>query len=92
MLPGSIRGEHQPRAGDRHLERASLLSVLAAMRAHPASRVSYDHKRAQGNSAALICPARRRCDVRHATLNHRQSYQPRLPAAALHRTDGHAHR
>lgn len=80
----SIRGEHPPRAGNKHLKRALFLSAFAALRTDPTSRAYYDRKRAEGkkHNAALICLARRRCDVLHAMLKHRQTYQPRQPAAA----------
>ncbi|MFC7620702.1 transposase, partial [Microlunatus sp. GCM10028923] len=60
----SIRGEHPARSGNKHLKRAFFLSTFAALR-DPASRAYYDRKRAEGkkHNAALICLARRRCDV-----------------------------
>jgi transposase len=80
----SIRGEHPPRAGNKHLKRAMFLSAFAALRADPASRAYYDKKRAEGkkHNAALICLARRRCDVLHAMLKNRATYQPRTAEAA----------
>ena len=80
----SIRGEHPARSGNKHLKRAFFLSAFAALRADPISRAYYDRKRAEGkkHNAALICLARRRCDVLHAMLKNQTTYQPRLPAAA----------
>ncbi len=80
----SIRGEHPARSGNKHLKRALFLSAFAALRCDPISRAYYDRKRAQGkkHNAALICLARRRCDVIYAMLKHQQTYQPRIPAAA----------
>lgn len=80
----SIRGEHPARSGNKHLKRALFLSAFAALRADPISRAYYDRKRAQGkkHNAALICLARRRCDVSHAMLRNRQTYQPPTSAAA----------
>ena len=80
----SIRGEHPARSGNKHLKRAFFLSAFAALRADPNSRAYYDRKRAKGkkHNAALICLARRRCDVIHAMLRNRQPYQPRTAAAA----------
>jgi len=80
----SIRGEHPARSGNKHLKRAFFLSAFAALRADPNSRAYYDRKRAEGkkHNAALICLARRRCDVIHAMLRNRQPYQPRTAAAA----------
>lgn len=44
-----------------------------------------DRKRAEGkrHTAALICLARRRCDVILAMLRTRQPYQPTRPAPAM---------
>jgi len=80
----SIRGEHPPRSGNKHLKRALFLSAFAALRADPVSRTYYDRKRAQGkrHNAALICLARRRCDVLYAMIKTRSPYELRLPAAA----------
>jgi len=79
----SIRGEHPPRSGNKHLKRTLFLSAFAALR-DPASRAYYDRKRAEGkrHNAALICLARRRCDVLYAMLKNQQPYEVRLPAAA----------
>jgi len=65
----SIKGEHQPRRGNRALKGALYLSAFASLR-HPPSRSYYDRKRAEGKShtAALTCLARRRVDVLHAML------------------------
>jgi transposase len=78
----SIRGEHPARGGNKQLKRAFFLSAFAALK-DPASRAYYDRKRAEGkkHNAALICLARRRCDVIFAMLRDRKPYQPRpLPA------------
>ena len=77
----SIQGEHPSRAGNKHLKRALFLAAFAALR-DPASRTYYDRKRAQGkkHNAAIICLARRRCDVLFAMLRDNQPYA--IPAAA----------
>lgn len=80
----SIRGEHPARGGNKQLKRAFFLAAFAAL-ADPVNRAYYDRKRAQGkkHNAALICLARRRCDVLFATLRDKIPYQPRpLPALA----------
>jgi transposase len=79
----SIRGEHPPRGGNKHLKRALFLSAFAALH-DPASRTYYDRKRAQGkrHNAALICLARRRVDVLFAMLKNRTPYEHRTPSAA----------
>lgn len=79
----SIRGEHPARSGNKQLKRAFFLSAFSAL-SDPISRTYYDKKRAEGkkHNAALICLARRRCDVIHAMLrNHEQYHQP-MPLAA----------
>jgi len=77
----SIRGEHPARSGNRKLKRALFLSAFAALH-DPTSRAYYDRKRAGGkkHNAALICLARRRCDVLYAMLKNKTLYQ--IPAAA----------
>jgi transposase len=77
----SIRGEHPARSGNHKLKRALFLAAFAALH-DPASRAYYDRKRAEGkkHNAALICLARRRCDVLYAMLNSKQPY--RTPAAS----------
>jgi transposase len=83
----SIRGEHPSRGGNKQLKRAFFLAAFAAL-ADPVSRAYYDRKRAEGkrHNAALICLARRRCDVLHAMLRTNATYQHRpttpVPTAA----------
>lgn len=79
----SIRGEHPSRGGNKNLKRAMFLSAFAAL-SDPTSRAYYDRKRAQGkkHNAALICLARRRCDVIYAMLRDGTPYQPRPATAA----------
>jgi transposase len=79
----SIRGEHPPRSGNKQFKRAFFLAAFAALH-EPTSRAFYARKRAEGkkHNAALICLARRRCDVLFAMLRDNQPYQPQVPAAA----------
>jgi transposase len=72
----SIKGEHPARTGNRKLKRAFFLSAFAAL-ADPVSRTYYDRKRAEGkkHNAALICLARRRCDVLYAMLRNKTYYR-----------------
>ena len=79
----SIRGEHPARSGNRKLKRALFLSAFAALH-DPTSRAYYDRERAEGkrHNAALICLARRRCDVLHAMLKNKTFYQPPTADAA----------
>ncbi|MET9490054.1 IS110 family transposase [Nocardia sp. NPDC006630] len=79
----SIRGEYPARSGNHKLKRALFLSAFAALH-DPASRTYYDRKRAEGkkHNAALICLARRRCDVLHAMLRTGQLYRTPQPRTA----------
>lgn len=79
----SVRGEHPARSGNRKLKRALFLSAFAALH-DPTSRAYYDRKRAEGkkHNAALICLARRRCDVLFAMLKTKTLYQPPTTQAA----------
>ncbi|MGD7707341.1 IS110 family transposase [Microlunatus sp. Y2014] len=80
----SIRGEHPNRAGNKNLKRALFLAAFASL-SHPPSRAYYDRKRAEKkkHNAAMICLARRRCDVLHSMLKHGTYYEARsTPIAA----------
>ncbi|QFZ18558.1 IS110 family RNA-guided transposase [Saccharothrix syringae] len=72
----SIKGEHPARTGNRKLKRAFFLAAFAAL-ADPTSRAYYQRKRDQGKkyNAALICLARRRCDVLFAMLRTKTHYR-----------------
>ena len=84
----SIRGEHPARSGNKQLKNALFRSAWVASNCDHESAAYYQRKRAQGkkHNAAIICLARRRCDVIHAMLRTGTLYQPRgpqeLPAAA----------
>jgi transposase len=80
----SLAGESRSRRGNHRLKNAMFLAAFASLR-DPASKVFYDRKRAEGkrHNAALICLARRRCDVILAMLRTRQHYQPARPAPGL---------
>ena len=79
----SLNAETRSRRGNHRLKNAMFLAAFASLR-DPASKAFYDRKRAEGkrHNAALICLARRRCDVILAMLRDRERYQPdRSPAA-----------
>ena len=65
----SIRGETPARLGNRLLKRRFFLAAFASL-SHPPSRAYYDRKTAEGkrHNQALLCPARRRCDVLYAMI------------------------
>ena len=73
----TLAGETRSRRGNHRLKDAMFLAAFASRR-DPASKAFYDHKRAEGkrHNAALICLARRRCDVILAILR----TPPALPA------------
>jgi transposase len=79
----SIRGESPSRRGNKALKRAFFLAAFAALK-DPASRAYYDRKIAQGkrHTQALLCLARRRCDVIYAMLTNGTFYHPNPPRPA----------
>ncbi len=83
----SIKGEHPARTGNRKLKRAFFPAAFAAL-SEPISRPYYQRKRDEGkkHNTALICLARRRCDVLVAMLRNKTYYRPShpdtMPAAA----------
>jgi transposase len=80
----TLAGETRSRRRNHRLKNAMFLAAFAALR-DPASKAFYDRKRAEGkrHNAALICLARRRCDVILAMPRTRQPYQPARPATEL---------
>ena len=80
----TLNGESQSRRGNHRLKNAMFLAAFASLR-DPASKAFYERKRAEGkrHNAALICLARRRCDVILAMLRTGQPYQPARPAPEL---------
>ena len=73
----SINGEHKSRRGNHRLKNAMWLSAFCSL-SHEPSKAYYARKRAQGkrHNAAIVCLARRRCDVIHAMLRNGTLYQP----------------
>jgi transposase len=71
----SLKGEARSRRGNHRLKNAMFLAAFAALR-DSESKAFYDRKRAEGkkHNAALICLARRRCDVILSMLRTRQHY------------------
>jgi transposase len=78
----SLHGASQSRRGNHRLKNAMFLAAFASLRS-PDSKAYYDRKRAEGkrHNAALICLARRRCNVILAMLRTRQPYQPQQTPA-----------
>jgi len=71
----SIKGERRSRRGNHRLKNALFLAAFASL-SDPDSRAFYDRKRAEGkkHNAAIICLARRRCDVILAMLRTGEPY------------------
>ena len=80
----SINGESKSRRGNHRLKNAMFLAAFASLRS-PESKAFYDRKRAEGkrHNAALICLARRRCNVILAMLRTGQAYNPHPADADL---------
>jgi transposase len=78
----SLNSEAKSRRGNHRLKNAMFLAAFASLRS-PESKAFYDRKRAEGkrHNAAVICLARRRCNVILAMLRTSQPYNPQ------HRTD-----
>ena len=72
------------RRGNHRLKNAMFLAAFASLRT-PESRAFYNRKRAEGkhHNAAVMCLARRRCDVILAMLRNHTPYQPPHPAPEL---------
>ena len=80
----SIRGEFPARAGNKRLKNAMFRSAWIASNCHPASRDYYLRKRAEGkkHNAAVICLARRRCNVIYALLTRCEFFRE-IPARTI---------
>ncbi len=71
----SIHGEHRSRRGNHRLKNALWLSAFCSLHHQPA-RDYYARKRSEGkkHNAAILCLARRRCDLIHKLLSTGLSY------------------
>lgn len=84
----SFNGAFQHRGGNHRLKNAMFLAAFVASRFDPDAKAYYDRKRAEGkkHNAAVICVARRRCDLILAMLKTATPYQPHrhenIPIAA----------
>ena len=83
----SINGAFQHRGGNHRLKNAMFLAAFVATQHDPDARAYYQRKRDEGkkHNAAVICVARRRCDLIHAMLTNATPYDPsrsRLAEAA----------
>ena len=73
----SLNCELQSRCGNDRLMNTMFLAALTSLRGS-ASKAFYGRERTEGkrHDAAVICLARRRCDIILAMLRIRQSHQP----------------
>ena len=84
----SFNGAFQHRGGNHRLKHAMFLAAFVATQHDPAARAYYQRKRDEGkkHNAAVICVARRRCDLILAMLKTATPYDPHrhedLPIAA----------
>lgn len=74
----SIKGAFQHRGGNHRLKNAMFLAAFVATQHDPDARAYYQRKRAEGkkHNAAVICVARRRCNLIHAMLTTATPYDP----------------
>lgn len=74
----SINSTSQHRGGNHRLKNAMFLAAFVATRHDPDARAYYERKRAEGkrHNAAVICVARRRCDLILAMLKTATPYDP----------------
>ncbi len=85
----SLRGETRSRRGNHRLKNALWLSAFCSLH-HDRSRNYYARKRSEGkqHNAAIVCLARRRCDVIHAMLRNGTIYDnQRRPARPATHTE-----
>jgi transposase len=78
----SIRGEIRSQRGNHRLKKAMFLAACCSLRS-PESKAFYARKRTAGkrDNAAVICLARRRCDVILAMLKTGTHYDPNRTAS-----------
>ena len=69
------------RGGNHRLHNAMFIAAFVATQHDPDARAYYLRKRAQGkaHNAAVVCVARRRCNIILAMLKTQTPYQPRHP-------------
>jgi transposase len=81
----SLHGESKSRRGNHRLKNAMFLAAFASLRS-PESKTFYDRKRAEGkkHNAAVMCLARRRCNVILAMLRTQQPYRAPSPVEHAH--------
>ena len=82
---GRSHTTRRTRGGNHRLKNAMFIAAFVATQHDPHARAYYQRKRAEGkrHNAAIICVARRRCNIILAMLKTQTPYQPeKLPHAA----------
>ena len=76
---GRSHSTRRARGGNHRLKNAMYIAAFVASQHDPDARAYYLRKRAQGkeHNAAVICVARRRCNIILAMLKTQTPYQPR---------------
>ena len=74
----SIKGAHQNRGGNHRLKNAMFIAAFVATQHDANAKAYYQRKRDEGkkHNAAVICVARRRCDLILAMLKNKTPYNP----------------
>ena len=74
----------KPRGGNHRLKNAMFTAAFVAAQHDPAARAYYQRKRAEGkrHNAAVVCVARRRCNIILAMLKTQTPYHSPQPQAA----------
>lgn len=74
----SINSASPSRSGNHRLKNAMFLAAFVAAQHDPAARAYYQRKRAEGkkHNAAIVCLARKRCDIILAMLKTATPYEP----------------
>ena len=71
----------KPRGGNHRLKNALFTAAFVAAQHDPDARAYYQRKRSEGkrHNAAVVCVARRRCNIILAMLKTQTPYQPTQP-------------
>ncbi len=74
----SINRASQHRGGNHRLKNAMFIAAFVATQHDPTAKIYYQRKRSEGkhHNAAVICVARRRCDLILAMLKNQTPYNP----------------
>ncbi len=81
---GRSHTARKPRGGNHRLKNALFTAAFVATQHDPDARAYYQRKRSEGkrHNAAVICVARRRCNIILAMLKTQTPYQPPQPLPA----------